>query len=89
METITSTELRGKIGVYVEKALAEPVSITRHGRQALVLLSAEEYRTLKTKATERPTRQAFKAGDLPDEVRKALQEVDYSHLEPELDKLMD
>jgi PHD/YefM family antitoxin component YafN of YafNO toxin-antitoxin module len=31
----------------VQTALREPVSITNHGREHLVLISAEEYRRLK------------------------------------------
>lgn len=45
---VTSAELQRAFGRYREKALREPVIITNHGRESLVLLSAEEYRRLKS-----------------------------------------
>jgi prevent-host-death family protein len=45
---VTSAELQKAFGLYREKALQGPVVITNHGRESLVLLSAEEYRRLKT-----------------------------------------
>lgn len=44
---VTSAELQRSFGRYREMALREPVVITNHGRESLVLLSAEEYRRLK------------------------------------------
>jgi len=40
------------LGQYQDTALTEPVAITSHGRERLVLLSAEEYRHLKQRARE-------------------------------------
>lgn len=45
--TISSSEFLKSYGRIMETALREPVSITSHGRERLVLLSAEEYRRLK------------------------------------------
>lgn len=45
---VTSAELQKSFGRYREKALQEPVVITNHGRESLVLLSAQEYRRLKS-----------------------------------------
>ena len=45
---VSSAELQKSFGQYREKALREPVVITNHGRESLVLLSAEEYRRLKS-----------------------------------------
>ena len=46
--TVTSAELQQAFGLYRDRALAEPVIITHHGRESLVLLSAAEFRRLKT-----------------------------------------
>lgn len=45
--TVSSGEFLKFYGRMVETALREPVSITSHGRERLVLLSADEYRRLK------------------------------------------
>ena len=46
--TISSGDFLKAYGRMVETAMREPVSITSHGRERLVLLSAEEYRRLKS-----------------------------------------
>ena len=45
--TISSGDFLKTYGRVVETALREPVSITTHGRERLVLLSADEYWRLK------------------------------------------
>ena len=47
MITITSVEFQRHFGRYQDEALKEPVSITRNGRERIVILSAEEYNRLK------------------------------------------
>jgi prevent-host-death family protein len=47
MAVTTALDFQRNIGRYQEIAQREPVEITRHGRPALVLLSAEEYERLK------------------------------------------
>ena len=47
MITVTSVEFQRNIGRYQDEALKEPVSITRNGRERLVVLSADEYHRLK------------------------------------------
>lgn len=44
---VSSGEFQRAFGHYRELALQTPVSITNHGRDSLVLLSANEYRRLK------------------------------------------
>ncbi len=48
--TISSADFLKSYGSIVQTALREPVSITNHGREHLVLLSAEEYHRLKQHA---------------------------------------
>ena len=56
---VSSAELQRSFGRYWQKALREPVVITNHGRESLVLLSAEEYRRLKSQ-----DRRALHPGEL-------------------------
>jgi prevent-host-death family protein len=44
---VSSAEFQQKFGPLIDKAMTEPVTITRDGRDQLVLLSAEEYDRLK------------------------------------------
>lgn len=69
MPAITSAELQKKFGLYREKALKEPVSVTHHGRESLVLLAADEYKRLKAL----DTRQALYVWELPDDMQAALE----------------
>lgn len=46
--SVTSAEFQKAFGRYRDAALREPVTITNHGRESLVLLSADEYRRLKS-----------------------------------------
>ena len=45
--TVSSGDFLKSYGRIVETALREPVTITSHGRERLVLLAADEYRRLK------------------------------------------
>ena len=47
MITVSSAEFQRNFGAYQDKALLEPVAITRNGRERIVVLSAEEYHRLK------------------------------------------
>lgn len=73
MEKVTASEFQQKIGAYTSKALAGPVSITRHGRNELVLLSYAEYERLV-----RRDRQALLAADLSAEEVEAIASATWS-----------
>jgi len=47
MVTVTSTEFQQNVGKYNDMAMREPVVITKQNRDALVLLSVEDYKRLK------------------------------------------
>lgn len=47
MVTITAADLAKQFGKYRDIALREPVSVTHHGRETVVMLSADEYKRLK------------------------------------------
>lgn len=57
-------------GRYSDLALQEPVSITNHGRELLVLLSATEYRRLKQ--LDRLDRRALRPWQMSAETIQAL-----------------
>ena len=69
MVTISSAELQKNFGRYKEAAQREPIRVTSHGRESLVMLSAEEYRRLAAL----DTRRAYHPADLPPELRDALE----------------
>lgn len=83
MTRITASEFQKSIGAVSDRALREPVSITKQGRDHLVLLSAEEYARLK-----RRDRQVYTVDNLPDEwleaVRNAKMPDGLEHLDAEL-----
>ena len=45
--SVTSAEFQKGFGRFREAALKEPLTITNHGRDSLVLMAADEYRRLK------------------------------------------
>ena len=47
MRRISSSEFQRNFGLWQDEAVKAPLTITRHGRDRLVLLSAEEYARLK------------------------------------------
>lgn len=47
MTSVTSGELQKNFGAYRSIAMREPVTVTNHGRDDLVILSFDEYRRLK------------------------------------------
>jgi prevent-host-death family protein len=44
---VSAAEFQRAFGQLSDKAISQPVAITKHGRDHLVLLSAEEYARLK------------------------------------------
>ena len=46
MTRVTATDFKNNIGAFSDAAMNEPVIITSHQRDRLVLLSADEYRRL-------------------------------------------
>lgn len=69
MATVTSAEFQKNFGTYKDAAQRGPVTITNHGRESLVVLSADEYKRLKSM----DTRQAYFAHEIPEDM---LAEID-------------
>jgi prevent-host-death family protein len=64
---VTATEFQNAVGRYSDEALSEPVTITKQGRDHLVLLPAEEYARLRGKY-----RTVGLAGDIADDMLAAV-----------------
>jgi len=64
MESVSAGDFQRKLGHYQDRALVEPVLITRNGRERLVILSAEEYRRLKRRDRQVLTLDDFTDADL-------------------------
>jgi prevent-host-death family protein len=64
---VTATEFQNAIGMFSDRALREPVTITKQGRDHLVLLSAEEFMRMK-----RRDRKVGLAGDISEEMLEAV-----------------
>jgi PHD/YefM family antitoxin component YafN of YafNO toxin-antitoxin module len=80
---VSSAEFIKNYGTLADKALQEPVTITRNGRDRLVLISSEEYDRLRT-----TDRRAIKIEDLSDdemeEIYQSKMSEEYDHLNEEL-----
>ena len=67
MRRVSSTEFQKKIGLYQDLALTEPLTVTRNGRDKIVLLSAGEYDRLM-----RRDRQVLRVEELSAEDLEAI-----------------
>jgi prevent-host-death family protein len=80
---ISSADFQRQFGALSDKALTEPLTITRNGRDRLVLLSVEEYERLK-----RRDRRVVRLEDFTDEemalIAKADDPPEYARLDAEL-----
>jgi hypothetical protein len=76
MIRVTASEFQKAFGAMSDRAIKEPVAITKQGRDHLVVLSAEEYTRLK-----RRDRKVGLAEDLPDDVLALIEatEMDPRH----------
>lgn len=64
MHRVSSTEFQKKVGLYQDLALSQPLTVTRNGRDKVVVLSAEEYGRLKRRDREVLRVEDLSAGDL-------------------------
>jgi prevent-host-death family protein len=80
---VTSSEFQNAFGALSDKARHEPVVITKHGRDSLVVMSAEEWMRLR-----RRDRKVGLTIDLSDEwidaVREARVPAEFGHLDADL-----
>jgi prevent-host-death family protein len=80
---VTASEFQQSFGALSDKARREPVIITKHGHDSLVVMPVEEWERLK-----RRDRRAGVTADLPEEwieaVRNAKVPDEFAHLDDEL-----
>ena len=76
MAQATALEFQRRFGEFQHQAQREPVSITRHGRRELVLMSADHYDWLVAAA-----KRSHRTVETPDVVLDAVErsEMDASH----------
>ena len=72
MLTVTAAELQKNFGRYRDLVQREPVTITHHGRESVVMIAAEDYHRLKAL----DTRETGFVWDLPDEDVEALRKAE-------------
>ena len=78
---MTAAEFQRYFGRYQDEALTQPVVITRNGRERVVMISVDEYRTLK-----RRDRDVLRAGDLSDGELAAIEKTEMDPRHADLDK---
>jgi prevent-host-death family protein len=86
--TISSTEFQNRAGQYLERG-SGTVVVTRYNRPLKVIVDYEVFERLKALAKHRPTRKAMRVEDLPEDAVEALRSADFSHIDPELNNLME
>ena len=67
MLKVGAAEAQRNFGLYKDKALIQPVAITRNGRPRTVMISIEEYERLK-----RRDRQVFRTEEAPQDIVDAI-----------------
>jgi prevent-host-death family protein len=70
---VTSKDFQRNPGYYQDQALKEAVTITRYGRDRLVVVSAEEYYALRKRA-----RLVLAAGEMPESDIHLLEQTSMS-----------
>ena len=80
---VSSAEFIKNYGALADKALQEPVTITRNGRDRLVLISSEEYERMR-----RRDRRVIRVEDMSDEEMEEIMQQrvpeEYDYLNEEL-----
>lgn len=80
---VTSADFIKDYGLMTDRALSEPVTITKNGQDRLVVLSAQEYERLKQR-----DRRVVVAGSLSDAeialIAEAEVPAEHAHLDREL-----
>ncbi|MES2000851.1 MAG: type II toxin-antitoxin system prevent-host-death family antitoxin [Pseudomonadota bacterium] len=87
IRTVSSSEFQTRAGQYLERG--STVVVTRYNRPLKVVIDYAEFEHLKELATHRPTREAMRVEDLPEDAVEALRAADFSHIDPGLNKLME
>ena len=68
MSTVTASELQKNFGKYQAQAQRQPIKVTSHGRDSVVLISVEDYERYKSL----DDRVSMSIEDLPDDLAAEL-----------------
>ena len=71
-QIVDSSKVQKQFGRWVEQAIREPISVLRHGRESVYIISAEEYHRLK-----RLERVALSVEEISDEVAQLIEDAEY------------
>ena len=83
MQRVTSRDFQRNFGRFQDEALRAPLSITRNGRERLVLLSVEEYARLKRRDREALFVEELSETDI-EAIRRAEPSADAAQYDHEL-----
>lgn len=81
---VPAAEFQRNIGTYQDRALTEPVFVTRNGREKTVLLSVEEYRRLKRRDRDALAVEQFSDAELA-AIAEASVPAEFKHLDDEVE----
>ena len=81
---VSSAEFLKKYGSLTDQAIKEPVTITRNGRDRLVLLAVEEYERLKRRDRQAVALEDFTQDEI-EAIAKAEVPAGHDHLDAELE----
>jgi prevent-host-death family protein len=84
MQRFTSLDLQRNTARVQEAAMREPVTLSYHGRDRLVILSIDEFERLK-----RRDKAVIAMEEMPEEFVRALEEPHFDAEQAALDWLMD
>ena len=84
MQRFTSIDLQRNVALVQDTALREPVTISYHGRDRLVIMPIAEFERLK-----RRDKLAIAIEELPEEFIQALQQPYFDAEQAALDRLLD
>ncbi len=84
MQRFSSFDLQRKVARVQEAAMREPVAVSYHGRDRLVIMPIDEFERLK-----RRDKMVISMEEMPEEFILALQETYYNAEQAALDRLMD
>jgi len=72
MREATTTEVQKHFGEYIDAAILEPVTITRHNRETVVMISATRFKEMQ-EALSKP----MYAHEISDELAGDLEAAEY------------
>jgi prevent-host-death family protein len=83
MLSVTAAEFQRNIGRYQDEALKQPVSITRNGRERLVVMAVEEYQRLKRRDREVRAATELRAAEI-EAISRTEMDPRHAHLDDQL-----